>query len=127
MAKQQLILMYNSRVDSRGIPLNTIRNGVEASGGILQILFFPDDACVGSTSGHRKIGIVALEITCQRIVEVWLFDDHLQSGVVCPLQAEKTGHEIFSTLQHSILCCGTRNDLSAGVVEMTIVIVMQHA
>lgn len=55
------------------------------------------------------------------------FDNDLERSVVGPFQAEKSCHKVFRALQHAVLGSGSGNDLGAGVVKVTIVIVVQNA
>lgn len=115
------------RIYGRGIPFDTIGDGIEAGCGILQVLSLPGNASIGTACGYGEVRVVALEITGQAVVEVRVLDDRLQCCVVCPLQAEKAGHKVFGTFEHPVFRGGSCNDLGAGIVKMPIVVVVQNS
>lgn len=111
-------------IDVRDVPLKSSRQFLKSFHCVLQVRLLPNDTGVGPALGNCKIGIVAIIVSGQTIVETHFFYDDLQGYVFGPFQAEKARHKILGAFQHPILSGCSGNDLLVGIIEMTIVIVV---
>ena len=112
-----LIRIRNSPIEAGG-------QSVEPCCCVLQVYLFPDYASVGTACSDSPIGIVAIIVTSQTVVEACPFNDELQSSIVRPTQPEEPCHEILGALQHAVLSCSPSNDLGTRIIEMPVVIVV---
>lgn len=103
---------------------------VETCCGILQIGCLPNGAGIAPSQIHSGIAVITIIVAGKgdiiRIDKV-PFDFDLQCDVIRPTEAKKARHEVFRALQYTVLCCGSGDDLRRSIVEISVVIVVQHA
>lgn len=121
----------NSLVNIGSGPIEEFaRKSIETCCGILQIGSFPNGAGIGPSLIHSSIAVITIIIARKgdivRIDKI-PFDFDLQCGVIRPTEAKKARHEVLRALQYTVLGCGSGNDLGRSIVEMSIVIVVEHA
>jgi hypothetical protein len=111
---------------------------------ILQIDTHPLRCGVDATKISIIVGVLAIVVACERVVESICFDDHFNGGVIGPLESEETSQEIFcalidtcircsipkdpkarTDLQHPILSCRPRYYLAINIVQLCILIVVE--
>lgn len=111
-------------IDTGNIPGKILRHFLEPGDCVCEVVVFPYDARVRTARRHTGCEIGTIQITPKAVIKFALLDDNFQLGIICPCESEKAGQEIFSTFQHAVLGSGARNDFSAWIVKMPVLIIM---
>lgn len=80
-------------------PLEVCDHSLQSFGGVFQIDSDVLHRCIGASLIPVGVGVITVVVASQAVVKPILLNDQLDGGVVGPLQAEESGHEVFSTLK----------------------------